>query len=112
MEKQLIIAQDEWKEEQNLNRKKVDHNDISDVVSMITGIPVNSVKGGESKKLASLESILKEKVIGQENAISIVSKAIQRNRIGLKNPNRPIGSFIFLGQTGVGKTQIAKVIAT
>ena len=112
LEKQLIIAQDEWKEEQNLNRKKVDHNDISDVVSMITGIPVNSVKGGESKKLASLESILKEKVIGQENAISIVSKAIQRNRIGLKNPNRPIGSFIFLGQTGVGKTQLAKVLAT
>jgi ATP-dependent Clp protease ATP-binding subunit ClpC len=81
------------------------------VVSMMTGIPVNRVAEAESKRLNDLPILIKGKVIGQDEAVSKVVKAIQRNRVGLKDPNKPIGSFIFLGQTGVGKTQLAKVLA-
>jgi len=82
------------------------------VVSMMTGIPVNRVAEAESQRLHDLPDLIKGKVIGQDEAVSKVVKAIQRNRVGLKDPNKPIGSFIFLGQTGVGKTQLAKVLAT
>ena len=78
---------------------------------MMTGIPVNRVAEAENKRLFELPNLIKGKVIGQNEAVSKVVKAIQRNRVGLKDPNKPIGSFIFLGQTGVGKTQLAKVLA-
>ncbi len=86
-------------------------DNVADVVSMMTGIPVNRIAQTESKKLAQLPELIKGKVIGQDEAVAKVVKAIQRNRAGLKDPNKPIGSFIFLGQTGVGKTQLAKVLA-
>ena len=78
---------------------------------MMTGIPVNRIAEAESARLADLHNLIKGKVIGQNEAVEKVVKAIQRNRVGLKDPNKPIGSFIFLGQTGVGKTQFAKVLA-
>ena len=78
---------------------------------MMSGIPVNRIAQTESNKLAGLPDLIKANVIGQDEAVAKVSKAIQRNRAGLKDPNKPIGSFIFLGQTGVGKTQLAKVLA-
>ena len=78
---------------------------------MMTGIPVNRVAEAESNRLADLPNMIKGKVIGQDEAVTKVVKAIQRNRVGLKDPNKPIGSFIFLGSTGVGKTQLAKVLA-
>lgn len=112
LEKELLLAQEDWQEEQRQNRETVTENHIADVVAMITGIPVQRVSDGESDRLAKLEELIQGKVIGQENAVAKVAKAIQRNRAGLKNPNKPIGSFIFLGQTGVGKTQLAKVLAS
>ena len=77
---------------------------------MMTSIPVNRIAQTESNKLSKLPELINGKVIGQDEAVSKVVKAIQRNRAGLKDPNKPIGSFIFLGQTGVGKTQLAKVL--
>lgn len=112
LEKELLLAQEDWQEEQRKNRETVTENHIADVVAMMTGIPVQRLSDGESDRLAKLEELIQGKVIGQENAVAKVAKAIQRNRAGLKNPNKPIGSFIFLGQTGVGKTQLAKVLAT
>ena len=112
LEKELLLAQEDWQEEQRQNRETVTENHIADVVAMMTGIPVQRVSDGESDRLAKLEQLIQAKVIGQENAVAKVAKAIQRNRAGLKNPNKPIGSFIFLGQTGVGKTQLAKVLAS
>ncbi|MBL20237.1 MAG: Clp protease ClpC [Flavobacteriaceae bacterium] len=112
LEKELLLAQEDWQEEQRQNRETVTENHIADVVTMMTGIPVQRVTDGESDRLAKLEELIQGKVIGQENAVAKVTKAIQRNRAGLKNPKKPIGSFIFLGQTGVGKTQLAKVLAS
>src|SRR5690606_23628668 len=89
----------------------VTEEDVAEVVSMMTGIPVNRIAQAESLKLAALPKRIKGKVIGQDEAVNKVVKAIQRNRAGLKDPNKPIGSFIFLGQTGVGKTQLAKILA-
>ena len=112
LEKELLLAQEDWQEEQRQNRETVTENHISDIIAMMTGVPVQRVSDGESDRLAKLEQLIQAKVIGQENAVAKVAKAIQRNRAGLKNPNKPIGSFIFLGQTGVGKTQLAKVLAS
>ena len=112
LEKELLLAQEDWQEEQRQNRETVTESHIADVVAMMTGIPVQRLSDGESNRLAKLEELIQGKVIGQENAVTKVAKAIQRNRAGLKNPNKPIGSFIFLGQTGVGKTQLAKVLAS
>jgi ATP-dependent Clp protease ATP-binding subunit ClpC len=112
VEKELEIAQEEWEAEAKENKIVVKENDIADVVSMMTGIPVNRIAKTESNKLAELPNTIKGKVIGQDEAVVNIVKAIQRNRAGLKDPNKPIGSFIFLGQTGVGKTQLAKVLAT
>ena len=111
IEKDLAIAQEKWEEDTKLHREIVSEDNVADVVSMMTGIPVNRIAQKESNKLAELPELIKGKVIGQDEAVAKVVKAIQRNRAGLKDPNKPIGSFIFLGQTGVGKTQLAKVLA-
>ncbi|TDS50603.1 ATP-dependent Clp protease ATP-binding subunit [Myroides indicus] len=111
LEKDLAVAQENWEIEVKNNRITVTEDNVADVVSMMTGIPVNRIAEKEITKLANLPQLIKDKVIGQDEAVSKIAKAIQRNRAGLKDPNRPIGSFIFLGQTGVGKTQLAKVIA-
>ncbi|WP_396185366.1 ATP-dependent Clp protease ATP-binding subunit [Flavobacterium sp.] len=111
LEKDLAIAQEQWEEDSKNNRIEVTEDNVADVVSMMTGIPVNRIAQTESNKLAHLPELIENKVIGQREAVMKISRAIQRNRAGLKDPNRPIGSFIFLGQTGVGKTQLAKVLA-
>ena len=111
IERELAIAQEQWEIDSKNNRVTVTEDNVADVVSMMTGIPVNRIAQTESNKLAKLPELIKGKVIGQDEAVQKVAKAIQRNRAGLKDPNRPIGSFIFLGQTGVGKTQLAKVLA-
>jgi len=111
IEKELEIAQKEWEDQSKLNKETVTEDNVAEVVSMMTGIPVNRIAEAESSRLADLPNMIKGKVIGQDEAVSKVVKAIQRNRVGLKDPNKPIGSFIFLGQTGVGKTQLAKVLA-
>jgi ATP-dependent Clp protease ATP-binding subunit ClpC len=111
IELSLQSAQKQWEEASKLNREIVTEDNVAEVVSMMTGIPVNRVAEAESNRLSELPNLIKGKVIGQDEAVSKVVKAIQRNRVGLKDPNKPIGSFIFLGQTGVGKTQLAKVLA-
>jgi len=111
IEKDLTVAQERWEEDSKNNKITVTEDHVADVVSMMTGIPVNKIAQAESKKLAKLPDAIKGKVIGQDEAVAKIAKSIQRNRAGLKDPNKPIGSFIFLGQTGVGKTQLAKVIA-
>jgi ATP-dependent Clp protease ATP-binding subunit ClpC len=111
IEKDLAIAQEQWEEDAKTNRIQVTEDNVADVVSMMTGIPVNRVAQTESNKLAKLPELIQGKVIGQNEAVLKIARSIQRNRAGLKDPNRPIGSFIFLGQTGVGKTQLAKVLA-
>jgi len=112
IEAALASAQQQWEEAANTNRQTVTEDNVAEVVSMMTGIPVNRVAEAESNKLKDLPDTIKGKVIGQDEAVAKVIKAIQRNRVGLKDPNKPIGSFIFLGQTGVGKTQLAKILAT
>ena len=111
MEAALHSAQKQWEEDSKLNRVVVTEDNVAEVVSMMTGIPVNRVAEAESHRLHDLPQLIKGKVIGQDEAVTKVVKAIQRNRVGLKDPNKPIGSFIFLGQTGVGKTQLAKILA-
>jgi len=111
VEKTLIEAQERWQEDSKLNRVTVNETHIADVVSMMTNIPVNKIVKSEKNKLAHLTDSIGEKIIGQKEAVERVVRAIQRNRAGLKDPDRPIGSFIFLGQTGVGKTQLAKILA-
>ncbi|MCL4161253.1 UNVERIFIED_CONTAM: hypothetical protein GTU68_015346 [Idotea baltica] len=111
IEKELTIAQEKWEEDTKQHREIVTEDNVADVVSMMTGVPVNRIAQTEINKLAELPNLIKGKVIGQDEAVSKVVKAIQRNRAGLKDPNKPIGSFIFLGQTGVGKTQLAKVLS-
>ena len=111
IEKDLSIAQERWEEDSKLHKETVTEDNVADVVSMMSGIPVNRIAQTESNKLAELPKLIKSNVIGQDEAVAKVAKAIQRNRAGLKDPNKPIGSFIFLGQTGVGKTQLAKILA-
>jgi ATP-dependent Clp protease ATP-binding subunit ClpC len=112
LEKQLAEAQEAWEEASKEHRDLVTEENVAEVVSMMTGIPVNRIATKEMKKLKDLDSSIEDRVIGQNEAVKEVVKAIQRNRAGLKDPNKPIGSFIFLGQTGVGKTQLAKVLAS
>ena len=112
VERTLLEAQERWQEESKLNRVTVNDTHIADVVSMMTNIPVNKIVKSEKNKLSKLSNVIGEKLIGQKDAIEKVVKAIQRNRAGLKAPDKPIGSFIFLGQTGVGKTQLAKILAS
>ncbi|WP_185862737.1 ATP-dependent Clp protease ATP-binding subunit [Blattabacterium cuenoti] len=111
IEKQLIQAQKVWEESSKENRETVSEENVEEVVSMMSGVPVNRIAQAEMKKLNKMIDILKEKIIGQDEAVEKIVKAVQRNRTGLKDPNCPIGSFIFLGQTGVGKTYLAKVFA-
>ena len=111
VERNLISAQEKWEEESKLNRVEVNETHIADVVSMMTGVPVQKIVNTEKDKLANLTSIIENSLIGQTVAVEKVVKSIQRNRAGLKAPDKPIGSFIFLGQTGVGKTQLAKILA-
>lgn len=103
--------QEEWKKEQEKNRPSVTEEEIATIVASWTGIPVGDLTQGETEKLKSMEDILHGRVIGQDVPVKAVSKAIRRARSGLKNPERPIGSFIFCGPTGVGKTELAKVLA-
>ena len=112
IEKELLLAQEKWQEDLKQHRETVTEDDISEVVSMITGIPVNKIAKAELNQLSKLDKKISGKVIGQEEAVNKVVKAIQRNRAGIKDPNKPIGSFIFLGQTGVGKTQLAKILSS
>ena len=108
---ELNLAQETW--DKNVKEKKevVTEENVAEVVSMMSGVPVTKVGKNELDKLAQMDEKLNGKVIGQEDAVKKVVKAIQRNRAGLKDPNRPIGTFIFLGTTGVGKTELAKVMA-
>jgi ATP-dependent Clp protease ATP-binding subunit ClpC len=114
-ERQLIEKLDEakarWEEESKSHRETVTIDHVEEIVAMMTGIPVQRIAEKESGKLARMDQELEGKVVGQEEAIVKVVKAIKRNRAGLKDPNKPIGSFIFLGPTGVGKTQLAKELA-
>ncbi len=95
----------------NIKDIKIAYEDIADVVSQWTGIPVKKLQGDESERLLNMEEILHKRVIGQEPAVEALSKAIRRSRVGLKDPKKPIGSFIFLGPTGVGKTELSKALA-
>nr|MDQ3072265.1 ATP-dependent Clp protease ATP-binding subunit [Bacteroidota bacterium] len=108
---QLETAKKSWEEETKKQRFTVNAEDIAEVVSMMTGIPTKRIAQSEGLKLLTMSDDLQNSVIGQEDAIKKLTKAIQRTRAGLKDPNRPIGSFIFLGPTGVGKTELAKVLA-
>ncbi len=108
---QLDAAKKVWEDETRSNRETVSEDNVAEVVAMMTGVPVQRVAQNEMNRLSKMLDEIKDKVIGQEDAIKKVVKAIQRNRAGLKDPNKPIGSFIFLGPTGVGKTQLAKVLS-
>lgn len=109
---QLDIAKVKWEEKTRTEKYTVNEENVADVVGMMTGIPTNRIAQKESNKLLNMAEELSNKVIGQEEAIKKLTKAIQRTRVGLKDPKKPIGSFIFLGPTGVGKTELAKVLAT
>jgi len=111
LSRQLEFAKVEWEEESKTKRFPVEEDDIAEVVAMMTGIPVRKVAKSESKKLVSMSDDIRKMVIGQDDAIAKIAKAIQRNRVGLKDPKKPIGSFIFLGPTGVGKTELARALA-
>ncbi len=108
---QLETAKNLWEEDIKTKRYPVTEEDIAEVIGMMTGIPVNKIAQSENKKLVAMGDELKKMVIGQDDAVAKITKAIQRNRVGLKDPNKPIGSFIFLGPTGVGKTELARAIA-
>jgi ATP-dependent Clp protease ATP-binding subunit ClpC len=107
----LEAAKKKWEEESKINRETVNETDVAEVVAMMTGVPVTRIAQKEGDRLMSMEKDLANKVIGQNEAIAKITKAIRRNRAGLKDPKKPIGSFIFLGPTGVGKTYLAKILA-
>lgn len=107
----LEQEKDNWEKELTKNRETVSEEEVAEVVAMMTGVPVQRIAQAEGARLLKMTSELKQGVIGQDNAIEKIVKSIQRNRAGLKDPNKPIGTFIFLGPTGVGKTQLAKILA-
>ena len=111
LQEELEAAKRKWEEDSKNLREKVTEENVAEVVAMMTGVPVQRIAQKESTKLSGMTDQLKGTVIGQDEAIKKVTKAIQRNRAGLKDPAKPIGSFIFLGPTGVGKTQLAKELA-
>ena len=111
LQMELNAAQAEWDKDVKEKKEIVSEESVAEVVSMMSGIPVTKVGKNELDKLALMDEMLNGKVVGQKDAVKKVVKAIQRNRAGLKDPNRPIGTFIFLGTTGVGKTELAKVMA-
>ena len=107
----LEVAKKDWEEKLKTQKETVDEDNIAEVVAMMTGVPVQRIAQAEGKRLLKMSDSLKQSVIGQDEAISKIVKAIQRNRVGLKDPNKPIGTFMFLGPTGVGKTHLAKKLA-
>lgn len=107
---ELKAAQAKWEEEKSLNPDVVDESDVAEVLSMITNVPVQRLAQKEGDRLSQMGEQIRKKIIGQDQAVEKIVKAIQRNRAGLKDPNKPIGTFLFLGPTGVGKTQLAKVL--
>ncbi len=109
--KLLDTEKEKWDKDVSKKREIVDESNIEEVVAMMTGVPVTRIAQAESQRLKKMAQELQEKVIGQSEAVEKIVKAIQRNRAGLKDPNKPIGTFIFLGPTGVGKTQLAKILA-
>ena len=111
LKSQLETTLKEWEKKTNEKIQKIEENDITAVVANLTGIPVNRMEEAEAERLLRMEEDLKQVVIGQENAVSLISKALRRSRADLKDPARPIGSFIFLGPSGVGKTLLAKSLA-
>lgn len=100
-----------WAESKSAEKLVVTENEIEEIVSQQTGIPVNKIASGESERLLHMEEILHKRVVGQDEAVTAVAKAIRRGRVGLKDPKRPVGSFLFLGPTGVGKTELSKALA-
>src|SRR5690554_2612603 len=109
---QLDIAKAKWEEESKTRRYTVEEDNVAEVIAMMTGIPAKRIAQNEGVKLLNMGEELKGKVVGQDNAIKKLTKAIQRTRVGLKDPKKPIGSFILLGPTGVGKTELAKMLAS
>lgn len=107
----LEAAKDRWEKEMQEHRETVDEDKVAEVVAMMSGVPVQRIAKAENIRLLEMADILKDKVIGQDEAVQKIVKAIQRNRVGLKDPNKPIGTFMFLGPTGVGKTYLAKKLA-
>ncbi len=114
-EKELIERlnneKEAWKTNQNLNERQIGYEEIADIIAKWTGIPVKKLQGDEADRLLNMENIIHNRVIGQQQAVEAVSKAIRRARVGLKDPKKPIGTFIFLGPTGVGKTELSKALA-
>ncbi len=111
LERDLMQSQAKWDKKQKKQRKIMEESHIAEVVSRQTKIPVSRLEKDETRRLQKLEKILHERVVGQEEAVEAVSRAVRRGRVGLKDPNRPIGSFLFLGPTGVGKTELSKTLA-
>ncbi|KGX85411.1 ATP-dependent protease ATP-binding subunit ClpC [Pontibacillus litoralis] len=111
LREQLDKTKDEWKEKQGQENSEVTQEDIATIVSTWTGVPVSKLAKDETERLLNMEEVLHNRVIGQDEAVVSISKAIRRARAGLKDPKRPIGSFIFLGPTGVGKTELARALA-
>ena len=111
IQKNLKEAKLEWESKNTKKGQVVNEEEIADIVASWTGIPVRKLEEEEGERLKNMENILHQRVVGQDEAVSAVSRAIRRGRVGLKNPNRPIGSFLFLGPTGVGKTELTKALA-
>jgi ATP-dependent Clp protease ATP-binding subunit ClpC len=107
----LEVERKKWEDDCSNNKQTVTEDNVAEVVSMMTGIPLQKVSENETSKLGKMQDSIVGKVVGQDDAVKKIVKAIQRGRVGLKDPNKPIGSFMFLGPTGVGKTQLAKVLA-
>ena len=111
MKDKIREVSEEWRRQNDANKPTVTEDDVAEVVATMTGVPVTKLTEGESERLLKLEDTLHNRVIGQDQAVVSIAKAIRRARVGLKSPNRPIGSFIFAGPTGVGKTELAKALA-
>ena len=109
--KRLSTAKKKWSEEQKLNKKPVEINDVYNMITEITGVPITELDTKETKNLLSLEKTISKNVIGQDSAVEIIAKSIRLNRVGVRGSKKPIGSFMFLGSTGVGKTHLAKTLA-
>ena len=107
----LIKEKSKWKDKNSIKIEQIGESEITEVISSWTGIPVQKISQDENEKLKSLEENIKKRVIGQEEAVKAVTKAIKRSRVGLRDPNKPIGTFMFLGPTGVGKTELSKALA-
>ncbi|MEA3451221.1 MAG: ATP-dependent Clp protease ATP-binding subunit, partial [Bacteroidota bacterium] len=111
MLEKLEFEKTTWQQKLDQNRELVDIQNVEEVVAMMTGVPVRRVAQGESERLKNMRNLLKKQIVGQDESVDKIVRSIQRNRTGLKDPNRPIGSFIFLGPTGVGKTYLAKLLS-